>query len=111
LEYVLTNFQQQLNIRRFFFKGTNAAKERLEYIVGIDLTWARKYGIPVQELPLLCVRFLEQRTDDLQPRGVNFTEAQMANYASERDAEKKRSESKRRGHFKPSTKVAASTSE
>jgi len=108
LEYVLTNFQQQLNIRRFFFKGTNAARERLEFIVGVDLVSARKHGIAVQELPLLCLRFLEQRTDDLQPRGVTFTEAQMVDFAAQRDAEKKRSESKRRGHFKPSVKAVAS---
>jgi hypothetical protein len=107
VEYVLTNFQQQLNVRRFFFKGTNAARERLEFIVGVDLTSARKYGIPVQELPLLCLRFLEERTDDLQPRGVTFTEAQLADYAKQRAEEKKRSESKRRGHFKPSVKVMA----
>lgn len=107
MDYVLTNFQQHLNIRSFFFKGTNSARERLEYIVGVDLSIARKYSIPVQELPLLCLRFLEQRTDELQPRGVNFTEAQLAGFASERDAEKKRSEAKRRGQFKPSAKVAA----
>ena len=107
MEYVLTNFEQQLNLRRFFFKGTNAARERLEFIVDVDLTLARKYSIPVQELPLLCVRFLEERSDDRQPRGAAFTEALMATYAEQRDADKKRSDSKRRGHFKPSAKVAA----
>jgi hypothetical protein len=100
MEYVLTNFQQQLNIRRFFFKGTNAARERLEFIVGVDLSVARKYAIPVQELPLLCLRYLEARTDDLQPRGVTFTERQLADFAAQRDADKKRSDSKRRGNFK-----------
>ncbi|MEO5924997.1 MAG: hypothetical protein ABIR70_14345 [Bryobacteraceae bacterium] len=100
MEYVLTNFQQQLNIRRFFFKGTNAAKERLEYIVGVDLSLARKYSIPVQELPLLCVRYLETRTDELQPRGVTFTDRQLADFAAQRDADKKSSDAKRRGHGK-----------
>ena len=108
MEYVLTNFQQQLNIRRFFFKGTNAARERLEFIVGVDLNSARKYGIAVQELPLLCLHFLEQRTDDLQPRGVTFTEAQLATFAAQRDADKKSAESRRRGHFKASAKAVAS---
>jgi hypothetical protein len=106
MEYVLTNFEQQSNIRRFYFRGTNAARERMEFIVGVDLPTARKYNIPVQELPLLCLRYLEARTSDAQPRGVNFSEAQMADYATHRDLEKKRAESKRRGHFKASTKVA-----
>lgn len=105
MEYVLTNFRQLLNIRRFHFSGTTESRERLEFIVGVDLTSARKYGIAVQELPLLCRRFLEQRNDSGQPRGVNFTDAQMADYASQRDVEKKLADSKRRGHFKPTAKV------
>ena len=107
MEYVLTNFEQQLNIRRFFFRGTNAAREKLEFIIGIDLSAARKYNIPVQELPLLCVRFLEERNSEAQPRGINFTDSQLASYAAQRDADKKRSDSKRRGHFKASAKVAS----
>ncbi len=106
MEYVLTNFQQQLNIRRFFFKGTNAAKERLEYIVGVDLSMARKYAIPVQDLPLLCLRYLETRTDDLQPRGVTFTDRQLSDFAAQRDEDKKRSDSKRRSNFKAAAKAA-----
>jgi hypothetical protein len=106
MEYVLTSFQQQLNVRRFYFKGTNEARERLEFIVGVDLSLARKHNIPVQDLPLLCLRHLEARTSDAQPRGVNFTDAQFADYAAQRDAEKKRTDSKRRGHFKSSAKVA-----
>jgi hypothetical protein len=107
MEYVLTNFQQQRNIRRFYFQGTNAARERLEYIVGVDLSVARKYSIPVQELPLLCVRFLEERTSEAQPRGVNFSEARMASYAAQREEEKRLGDSKRRGHFKASAKAAS----
>jgi hypothetical protein len=106
MEYVLTSFKQQLNLRQFFFKGTNAARERLEFIVGVDLALARKYSIPVQDLPLLCLRFLEERTSEAQPRGVNFTEAQLAGFAAQRDADKKRSESKRRAYFKPAVKAA-----
>ena len=106
MEYVLTNFDQQQNLRRFFFKGTNAERERFEFIVGVDLSAARKYNIPVQDLPLLCLRHLESRTSNAQPRGENFTDAQLAGYAAQRDADKKRTDAKRRGHFKASVKTA-----
>lgn len=106
MEYVLTRFQQQLNIRRFYFTGTNQVRERMEFIVGVDLSAARKFSIPVQDLPMLCLRHLEARVSDAQPRGITLGDGHLAAYAAERDAEKKRSESKRRGYFKSTAKAA-----
>lgn len=106
MEYVLTRFQQQLNIRRFYFKGTNAERERMEFIVGVDLSSARAHNIPVQDLPLLCLRHLEARVSEAQPRGITLNDQHLSAYAAHRDAEKKRTESKRRGFFKSSAKVA-----
>jgi hypothetical protein len=58
--------------------------------VRTDLDLIRKYGIRVQELPLLCRGFLERRDEAEQGRAWIFSEEEMRAYASncaaERDA-------------------------
>ncbi|MEO8097733.1 MAG: hypothetical protein ABI811_08520 [Acidobacteriota bacterium] len=106
MNYVLTRFDQNRDIRRFHFTGVlAAAKERLEFLVGVDLTQARKYGIPTQELPLLCRRFLEETPREEGIFSLIFAEANMADYATQRDTEKRISLAKRRAYFKPTKKT------
>ena len=60
MQFNLIGFSQDAGFRVFAFEGTAAGRVRTEYTVRADLALIRKYGIRVQELPLLCRRFLER---------------------------------------------------
>ena len=57
--FVLTGFSHVLGFRVFKFDCVNEARARTHYTVRADLTLVRKYGIHIQELPLLCRRLLD----------------------------------------------------
>lgn len=104
--YVLIAFQQRENIRHFRFKGTSEDKQRLEFIVGVDLALTRTYGIAAQELPLLCRRLLEEKPVLEQSRRSMFSEARMADYARRRDEERQQGEQRRRAYVRPPTQAS-----
>lgn len=56
--FVLTGFSHDLEFRVFEFDCVEA-RTRTHYTVRADLTLVRKYGIHIQELPLLCRRLLD----------------------------------------------------
>jgi len=58
----LRGFRQERDIRHFTFKGANDDRTHSEFTVAADVSLLRKYGIAVQELPLLCLHLLEQQT-------------------------------------------------
>jgi hypothetical protein len=62
MQYTLTGFTHDAGFRVFAFEGIGEGRVRLPYSVKVDMALARKYGIGVQELPLLCREVLEQRT-------------------------------------------------
>jgi hypothetical protein len=62
MQYTFTGFTHDAGFRVFAFEGIGEDRVRLPYSVKADLALARKYGIRVQELPLLCREVLEQRT-------------------------------------------------
>ena len=57
--FVLTGFSHDLGFRVFEFACLDEAQARTRYTVRADLTLVRKYGVHIQELPLLCRRLLE----------------------------------------------------
>ena len=57
--FVLTGFRQDLGFRVFEFDRAGKAQTRTHHAVRADLTLVRKYGLHIQELPLLCRRLLE----------------------------------------------------
>ena len=59
MEFVLIGFRQEKNIRRYAFDAVSSSHVRTHVTVGADLSLARAYRIPLQELPLLCRRLLE----------------------------------------------------
>ncbi|MGH9695156.1 MAG: hypothetical protein ACRD5Z_13480, partial [Bryobacteraceae bacterium] len=67
--------------RVFAFEGTAADRTRNEYTVRADLALTRKYGIRVQELPLLCRGLLERGGEGEQASTVTFTEEEMRLHA------------------------------
>jgi hypothetical protein len=96
VEFFLTGFQQDANIRRYAFERTGDGRANTRFTVGVDLATVRRYGIPLQELPLLCRRLLEDRNAPTQAAALTFSEEDMAGYANRRAARAQEAEAKRR---------------
>lgn len=62
----------------------------------------RRYGMPMQEMPLLCRRFLEAQEGEL-PEHVDYTEEAMKQYAGERVQESEARQLKRGRTGKPTS--------
>jgi hypothetical protein len=129
VEFVLTGFSQEKNIRRYTFQALPAGNYKLaanikkEWTVSADLSLMRKHKIPLQELPLLCKRLVEAQAGDAKPAetkhgdskpgdtkhgdgkddALMFTERDMLGYASNRSAAELAAELKKRARRMPSS--------
>lgn len=117
MEFVLTGFRQESNIRRYAFDAISTTHVRTHVTVGADLALARKYRIPLQELPLLCRRLLESMAEAPKiellkansPKNgglgntekLMYTEKEMLGYAKDRAVAENLAEQKRRAHRVP----------
>jgi len=94
MQFVLTGFRQDAGTRVFAFEGIATDRTRSNFSVSADLELSRRHGIRMQELPLLCLRFLEKQDEAEPQRHVAFAEADMRlhkdNCEAERDAAKKK---------------------
>jgi hypothetical protein len=81
MQYLLSGFTENTGVRVFAFEGVTNDWVRTAYSVGADLALARKYGIRVQELPLLCRGVLDRRCEDDDRRAFTFTEGDMTLHA------------------------------
>lgn len=100
MEFMLTGFRQDNNVRRYTFQGIDADRKRSEFTVGVDLSLVRKHRIPMQELPLLCRGLLQGRPlGDAAP--LMYTEKDMLGYTVKRAAEREVAEQKKRSHHRP----------
>ena len=81
MQYILTGFTHDLGYRVFAFEGVGTDRLRTNYRVRTDLALTRKYGIRVQELPLLCRAILERRNEEEGQDSFTYTEADMRVYA------------------------------
>jgi len=88
MQFILTGFTQDTNVRVFAFAGIAGDRTLSTYTVRTDLTLIRRYGIRVQELPLLCRGLLEQRDEGHQEPTMTFTEDGMRLHADGCAAEK-----------------------
>jgi len=78
MHYTLTGFTHDSGVRVFAFEGVGEDRLRTDYKVRADLVLTRKYGIRIQELPLLCRAILD-RSDGTDPQRVfTYTEADMS---------------------------------
>ena len=85
MQYVLTGFTSDMEFRVFAFDAVGDDRVRREYSVRADLTLARKYGITLQELPLLCRGILEQRVFGSHHQSTfTYTEDEMCIHADAR---------------------------
>ncbi len=103
MQFILTGFTQDMGVRVFAFEGVDADRARTAFIVRADLALTRRYGIKMQELPLLCRSFLERRHEGGDAIGVlTFSEQEMSICASNRAAAKDGAGHKRTAPRRPS---------
>jgi hypothetical protein len=104
MEFVLTGFRQDANIRRFAFQRVATDHSRTEFSVSADMTLLVKHKIPLQELPLLCRALLEDQNDTGPAQAVTFTETAMLGYVQRRSLAKEEADRKRAQHRSPFVK-------
>lgn len=85
MEYVLTGVEHSGNIRLYAFAEVEHDSRRTGLSVAVDINVLRKYGIPIQELPLLCRFFLKDQRGAGSERDLTYGEAEMIKYATRRD--------------------------
>ena len=72
MDFVLTGFRQEANIRRFAFQRVAGDHSRTEFTVSADMSLLVKHKIPLQELPLLCRALLEDQQQTGPAKAVHF---------------------------------------
>ena len=101
MQFVLTGFTPDTGFRIFKFEGISDDRSRIEFTVRTDLALTRKYGIQMQDLPLLC-RGLLDRLDENEPgRHFVFSEDEMRGRAEQRVAEKDAADRKKAARKAP----------
>jgi hypothetical protein len=86
MDFVFSGFRQAGTFREYTFEGIAEDRSRSRFLVNADLNLARRHGITLQELPLLCLHLLEG-LDTLSPaEPIEFTEEAMKTLAAERAA-------------------------
>jgi hypothetical protein len=98
MQYILTGFTQDTGFRVFAFEGVAVGQIRTVFTVRADLALSRRYGIAMQELPLLCRSLLDRQEegsqDDsgeqpaLDKHALTFTEEEMRAWADKRAADR-----------------------
>lgn len=78
-QFLLTGFTQTAGIRIYAFEGRLDAA-RVDCTVEVDLALIPRYGIRIQDLPLLCRELLQQRTEPGEMTAVVFTEQRMRSH-------------------------------
>lgn len=106
MEFVLTGFRQDANVRRFAFQRVAGDHSRTEFTVSADMSLLVKHKIPLQELPLLCRALLEDQQQTGPAKAVTFTETDMLVYVNRRSAAKDEADRKRAQHRSPFVKKA-----
>ena len=107
MQFILTGFTQDTGFRVFAFEGVAVGQIRTVFTVRADLALSRRYGIAMQELPLLCKRLVEAQADPTKPESkedtLMFSERDMLGYASNRSAAELAAEVKKRARRMPSS--------
>ncbi len=108
MQFVLTGFTHDMGFRVFAFDRIGEDRIRTRFTVRTDLALIRRYGIRLQDLPLMCRGILEQGNEDEENRTLTFTEDAMClhakNSAAARDAAAQKRKAPRRP---PSENVGA----
>jgi hypothetical protein len=81
MQYILTGFSHDMGFRVFEFECIGEDRVRTGFKVRADLALIAKYGIRVQELPLLCRGILERRDEGGEQLTLTYTESDMRLHA------------------------------
>ena len=101
MEYVFTGFRQVDTMRHYGFQGIADDHSRTSFSVATDVTLLRKYSIALQDVALLCRRFLQQREARDDQHSVVLTEEDMRRIADARTALLDLAAQKRKPHRTP----------
>ena len=100
MHFILTGFTQETGFRVFAFEGVVVGQIRTVFTVRADLALSRRYGIAMQELPLLCRSLLDRQEegghgtdeggehDALVQHSLTFSEEEMRAFADKRAADR-----------------------
>ncbi len=77
MQFILTGFTHHKGSRVFEFDRIAEDRIRTRCTVHADLELSRKYGIHIQELPLLCRGMLDRSDAALTAPTLIFAEAEM----------------------------------
>ena len=100
-QFVLKGFRESTGYRVFEFEGLSPERTRSVFTVRADLAMSRRYGIRLQELPLLCRGVLDKRDEAAETRALTYSEQDMSLY---KDAATAREEAAK--HRKPPRRPA-----
>jgi hypothetical protein len=79
--------------------ATTVSKASQPTAAGFNSRW--KYAIALQDVPLLCRRFLEEQDESGRKRAVMFTEQDMRRYADTQASAREAAAQRRRPHRAP----------
>jgi hypothetical protein len=96
MQFILTGFTHDLGCRVFEFDRLGEDRLRTKCTVRADLALIRRYGIQIQDLPLLCRGLLDRSDECSEMPSLTFTEQEMRNCADERTAARELAASKRK---------------
>jgi len=99
-QFTLRGFSQTGGIRIYTFEGTGGGR-RANYTVGVDLALIPRYGIRIQDLPLLCQELLQQRLEPDEISSATFTEQDMRSLAEKRATEREQAEQRKKQPRRP----------
>ena len=101
MQFVLTGFTHDMGFRVFTFERVGEDRTRTQCTIRADLALVRRYGIQIQELPLLCRSVLDRREEDGPVPSLTFTEDEMRACATDRAAARLEAAKKRRPPHRP----------
>lgn len=104
MQFILMGFRQDEGVRQYAFHRI-ADGTRADFTVGVELALIPRYGIRIQELPLLCRELLEQQVETDEGRKFTFTEKEMRVYAETSAAAREAAAQKRKSRKPPSEDV------
>ena len=102
-DFTLIGFSQQGSVRHFAFQCRNDDWSHSDFTVDADTNLIRRYGISLQELPLLCRRLLEETLPVTPGCALIFGEEKMQRHADQREARERIAQVKNRPPRKPNS--------
>jgi hypothetical protein len=101
MQYILTGFTQDMGFRVFAFERIGDDRLRTKFTVRADLALIRRYGIRLQDLPLMCRALLDRSSEGDEKRTLIFTEDEMSLFEKTNVAARELAASKRKPPRRP----------